>query len=210
MSTLFLASSTSRVAADITKRIKDFHNGMKLVFVPTAAEVEEGDLWWLDYDRQALIDAGFDVTDFSITNKKLEEIRSALENAQAVFFSGGNTYFLLQEIQKSRCAAYIRERVHQGLLYMGSSAGSILAGPELALVKNLDDRGLAPDLKGTQALGLTDVIVFPHWGSPHFHKRYEKVMQNGYKLGHKIVLLTDDQYLYVTDDWYQIMEVTKS
>lgn len=192
---------------DVIRHVPNYKKGMKLVFVPTAAEVEKGYLSWIHEDRQALIDVGFTVSDFSLANKSLEEVQKAFDPAQVVMFSGGNTYFLMQEIQRSNCAEYIRNRVSNGLVYMGTSAGSIVAGPKIDMVGDLDDRSLAPDLIGDECLQLTDVIIFPHWGSPHFEKRYEKCMQNGYKKGNKIVLLTDDQYLWVKDDCYQIISI---
>ena len=207
MKQLFLTSSNNYVVSDLIKHVPNFKKGMKLVFIPTAAEVEKGDRSWLDEDRQALVDVGFDVQDFSVSNKNLDEVKKAIDPAEVIMVSGGNTYFLLQEIQRSNCKAYLRERVENGLIYMGSSAGSIVAGPSIDAVGDLDDRNMAPDLQDDICLELTDVIVFPHWGSSHFQKRYEKCMQNAYKKGQKLVLLTDDQYLWVKDDWYQIMEI---
>lgn len=181
---------------------------MKLVFIPTAAEVEVGDRSWLDEDRQALADVGFDVSDFTFTGKSLEDVKQVLDPADAILVSGGNTYYLLQEIQKSGCEEYIRERVSQGLIYIGTSAGSIVAGPSIHLVYGLDKKEIAKNLQSERGLGLTDVIVFPHWGSPHFQKRYEVCMKNGYEKGNKIVLLNDDQYLWVRDDVYTIEDIT--
>lgn len=207
MKNLFLTSSNIYVMSDVVKYIPNFHVGMKLAFIPTAAEVEKGDRSWLDEDRQAAIDVGFDVLDFSFTKKTAAEVQTALDPVDVILVSGGNTYFLLQELQRSECTQYIQNRVEKGMVYIGTSAGSILAGPSIDAVGDLDDRSLAPDLTTDECLNLTDVIVFPHWGSPHFQKRYEKCMQNGYKKGKKLVLLTDDQYLWVRDQWYQIMSV---
>lgn len=53
MKKLFLTSSISFVASDIAKRLKK--RNLKLVFIDTAAEVEEGDLQWLKDDRKALV-----------------------------------------------------------------------------------------------------------------------------------------------------------
>jgi dipeptidase E len=110
-------------------------------------------------------------------------------------------------MRKSGFAELIKSFVDQGLIYCGSSAGSIVAGPDISLAQGLDDSSLAPELKDHIGLGLVDVVIFPHWGSEHFHNRYQKVMQSGYKTGLKIVLLTDDQYLLVKDDKYTIESV---
>lgn len=192
---------------DVVKHIPNFKLGMRLAFIPTAAEVEIGSLSWLHADRKALVDVGFDVFDFSFKDSSPSKVRAALDTVDVIMVAGGNTFFLLQEMQKSGSIEYLRERVNTGMVYMGSSAGSIVAGPSVSLIGDLDDRNEAPDLQGDQALGLIDIVVFPHWGNKFFEKSYDSCMQNCYKKGNKVVLLTDDQYLWVKDDWYQIMSV---
>ena len=53
MKRLFLTSSVHAVAHDIAKKV-DLSKGNKLVFIVTAADIEEGDKTWLKNDRQAL------------------------------------------------------------------------------------------------------------------------------------------------------------
>lgn len=74
MKRLFLTSSVAYVAADIAKRINQ--KGLKLAFILTPTEVEEGDLGWLRKDRQALLDAGFELTDYTFTNKSKEDVEN--------------------------------------------------------------------------------------------------------------------------------------
>jgi len=204
---LILTSSNNSVTADFIQHLSKKPSQMKLTFIPTAAEVEEGGLEWLHEDRRALVEAGFQVTDFTLTGKTKEAVKNMLESADFVFVSGGNTFFLLQEMKKSGFADLIKEYVNKGLIYGGTSAGSIVAGPDISLTAGLDDLSLAPDLKDYTALNLTDVVVFPHWGSEHFQRRYEEVMKTGYKKGLKIILLTDDQYLLVDGGKYSIESI---
>jgi endonuclease-3 len=49
--------------------------------------------------------------------------------------------------------------------------------------------------------------VFSHWGSESFSAEYRTTILDAYTKGEKIILLTDDQYLWVSDDWYKIMSV---
>lgn len=204
---LILTSSNNFVTASYVPYLPKQPSEMKMTFIPTAAEVEDGDLQWLKDDRQALVDAGFQVTDFTVTGKSKDEVAAMLNQTDFVFVSGGNTFFLLQEMKKSGFADLIGDYVANGGVYGGSSAGSVVAGPDISLVQGLDDPSLAPELADHAGLGLTDVVVFPHWGSEHFQNRYEKVMKSGYKTGLKIVLLTDDQYLLVRDKAYTIETV---
>lgn len=180
---------------------------MRLTFVDTAAEVEKGSRQWLFDDRQALVGAGFNVTDFTFTHKNQDEVKKMLDDTDFIFISGGNTFFLLQEMNKSGFSDIIKEYVDKGLLYGGSSAGSIVAGPDIEIIKDIDDPKVASDLKSYRGLGLCDVTVLPHWGNDHFKQGYEKVLRSGFKKGNKLILLTDDQYLLVQGDSYSIESI---
>jgi dipeptidase E len=204
---LILTSSNNYVTSDFITHLPKSPSEMRLTYIPTATEVEKGDTQWSDDDRQALIDAGFQVSDFTVTGKNKQEVQQMLDNTDFVFVSGGNTFYLLQEMRKSGFAELIKGYVDNGLLYGGTSAGSVVAGPDIALIKGLDNPALAPELSDYTGLGLVDVVVLPHWGSAHFQDRYQKMMQSGYKKGLKLVLLTDDQYLLVNENTYTIESI---
>ncbi len=207
---LFLASSVSEVARDIAKTIGEKARGMRLAFIDTASEVEEGDKKWLRDDRAALVDSGFTVIDYTLTGKRAAEIRRDLANVQVVFLEGGNQFYLLQQIQRSGFAPLVRTLVKDGVIYIGSSAGSQVAGPDLYPTYRPEHIKKAPLLKGYQGLGLVDFVVFPHWGSEHFKDLYLSFrMAHAYTINHKIILLTDRQYIRAEENMYRIEEVTK-
>lgn len=110
-------------------------------------------------------------------------------------------------MRKSGFSDLIHHYVDKGLIYGGSSAGSVVAGPDISLARELDDPTRAPELTDDKGLSLTDIVIFPHWGSEHFNNRYEKVMKSGYRKGLKIILLTDDQYLLVDHGKYSIESI---
>lgn len=208
MQRLFLASSGSAVTQAIATTIGKKARGMGLAFITTAAEVEEGDKWWLRDDRAALVRVGFEVFDYTVTGKTRNQVKKDLARAQAIFLSGGNTFYLLQQLQRCNGMSIIKERVNDGVLYIGSSAGSIIAGPDIEPVRMADNAVKAPKLKGTKSLGLVDFIVFPHWGSDNFRKIYlDHRLAHAYTTKHQIILLTDNQYVRVEGDRYRIEEV---
>lgn len=209
MKRLFLTSSVSFVASDIAKHLEGV-KGLKLAFINTPSEVEEGDLQWLEDDREALVRAGFTVSDYTITGKSKEKIKVYLKSMDVIYISGGNTFYLLEKIQQSNCAAVIRDYVENGKIYIGTSSGSIVAGPDIYPTYRLDNVKKAPNLKGYQGLGLVDFVVLPHWGSDDFRKLYlEHRLEHAYTTGNKIILLTDYQYVYVEGERYRIIEVAR-
>lgn len=202
---LFLASAVNEVASSIAKKIDC--KGLRLAFILTASEVEKGDLWWLRADRKALVDIGFDVFDYTLTDKTKDDIKKDLTKTDVLFFSGGNTFYLLQKIQESNCTEVIKKFVESGKVYIGSSAGSLIAGPDIYPVRFADDIKMAPKLKDYKGFGLVDFIVLPHWGHEDFKKAYlGGLIKSIYNNEHKTILLTNNQYVEVDGDTYKIEE----
>ena len=52
---------------------------------------------------------------------------AAIEEAEALFIGGGNTFRLLDRLQRTGAAAAITERARAGMPYLGSSAGTNVA-----------------------------------------------------------------------------------
>jgi len=203
---LFLTSSVSKVAHDIPKHT-DLSKGNKLVFIDTAAEPEKGgDITWLIDDRKALVDAGFDVTDYTITEKKSAELKAFLPKFDYIYLSGGNTLHLLSESYKSGFIDYVKELVKAGKIYIGTSAGSIITGPFIP--EYLRDDTKHSDVENKPSFGFVNFTVIPHWGSDFFKKEYlGKRLKVAYKTDSvPYVLITDNQYLLVEDDHFKIIE----
>ena len=208
MKTLFLASNVASVISDIVKNIDFSKTNRKLVFINTPAEVYEGEKPWLMEDKESLKKAGFQPFDYTITGKNEKQLRNDLSGIDFVFVSGGNTFYCLEKAKESGFIPVIRDLIlNQGKVYIGSSAGSLIAAPDIAPAANIDDIAKAPSLKDYKAFNLVDTVVLPHWGSERFRKLYMKTrLEKSYSTNNKIILLTDNQYLYIKDDWYQIVE----
>lgn len=204
---VFLTSSLQNVAKDLSSHLDK--SVKKFLFIITASEIKEKDLSWRDDDRKSMTKLGYKLEDYSVTDKSSGEIKEKLSEVDGIIMEGGNTFYLLQQIQLSRSAEIIRKFVENGGVYIGSSAGSIIAGPDIYPVRRLDNLKDAPRIKGNKGLCLTDIVILPHWGSPHFKSRYMTRWQQNYNLDHKIIPLTDNQYLVFNGENYKITDVKK-
>ena len=83
----------------------------------------------------------------------------ALESVEAIFVGGGNTYALLQRLRASHLVDALRERVHHGVPYMGSSAGANVAGPTILTTNDWN----VVALDCFVALGLVPFNINPHY-----------------------------------------------
>lgn len=203
---LFLTSSVNFVAKDIAKKIGGAKN-KRLLYIYTACELKLGEAWQIE-DRNALLKVGFKITDYTVTKKTKADIAKAVKRTDVIYFSGGNTFYLLQQIQLSQSADIFRNAIKAGKIYIGTSAGSIVAGPDIYPTYRLDNAKQAPKLKGYKGLSLVDFVVLPHWGSQHFRERYlNQRLAHNYNTKNKLILLNDYQYVQIESDWYQIIEV---
>jgi len=207
---LFLTSSVSFVASDIVKHIPDLDNYNSLVFINTPAENEEGDMSWQDDDRNALIKAGFKVSDYTITGKNRETIEKDIQNFRFIYISGGDTVYFLKKSLESGFHDLIKELIIQkNKIYIGTSAGSIATGP-----KPHDYYFTNPEnkkLKNLPGLNLVNFLVVPHWGAKFFKDLYLKGRMNitYHENQFPLILLTDYQYIEVDGDKIKIHDVKR-
>jgi len=207
MKRLYLTSAVSFVAKDIAKHIGKV-KGLKLAFINTPAELEKKDLEWQDDDRNSLVEVGFDIFDYTITDKTKEQIKNDLSVADVIYISGGNQFYLLEKIQQTDCADVIRDYVAKGKIYIGTSAGSMIAGGNQLCGYRPDLMKGVGKLKDYQGLGLVDFIVFPHWGSKDFEEKYFGFrLKHSYTEKDKVILLTNYQYVKVEGDMYRVIDI---
>lgn len=206
MKELFLTSASDYVMDDLIKHLPQDPKDLNLAFINTAAEVEEGDHWWVRDEKNKLLKVGFNLEEFSITGITREEIEKRLNNIQVIYFCGGNTFYLLDQVIKTGCDEIIKEKINNGVIYIGSSAGSMIVGTRIDLVSTIDDKSKAPDLKST-GLEIVDLSILPHWGSDIFHDEYLNGAESMYTEGVKILPLTNQQYVWIKDDSIKIIQV---
>ena len=203
---LFLTSSVHAVAHDIVQRV-DLKKGNRLVFIITPTEPEEDVEEWLPNDRKALVNAGFDVSDYTFTGKASAQIESDLNPYDFIYMSGGNTAYTLQQSQKTGFISLIKKFIREkGKIYIGTSAGSIIAGPRLPDYFKEEEI----KLEGRECYGFVNFTLVPHWGSEDFKERYLgerlKTVYNEEQV--PFLLLTDNQYVHVKDNDLQIIDLT--
>jgi dipeptidase E len=86
-----------------------------------------------------------------------------LKYFDVVFVDGGNTFYLLQKVRESGFDAAIENYLKQDWgVYVGVSAGTILAGPDVEIAEPWDDKDAAA-LADTKGLGMVAAAYSPHY-----------------------------------------------
>jgi dipeptidase E len=202
--TAFLASMAWRVLPDIVRLLPSPPACYRVAFVPTAAHLS-AERPWVDDDRTALVGAGFRVVDFDLAGQDEAGVRAALAAADLVFVAGGNTFVLLREAIRSGFRDLAPGLVRQGLIYVGSSAGALIAGPTVDPARFGDDPGEAPGLTDRAGLNLVNVVPLVHFGNELCRDEYVQLLDQDYRCGHPFVTLTDQQFLHARDDFYRVV-----
>ncbi len=133
---------------------------------------------------------------------------AAIEKAEAVYVGGGNTFRLVDSLQRLGLLEPIRRRVADGMPYMGVSAGSNVACPTLCTTNDM------PIVQPVsfETLGLVDFQINPHYFTgqvllrdgddlqEHFGETRDDRIREYHELNERPVIgLWEGTHLLVTD-----------
>lgn len=200
---IILTSSVATVADHIYKNHLSDKNYKSVLFIDTAAEPEvgkeDGDDDWLQADLKSLRDQSYQVDRWSVTDKTKAEIEAKLDEYDVIYMCGGNTIYLLQQMLETGAYDLIIKKVRSGKPYIGTSAGSIIAGPKIPVYLE-DAEGIKLD--NYTGFQFTNTIIVPHWGSEHFKTMYlEERLKLAYQAEEPpFLLMSDYHYAVVTED----------
>lgn len=153
--------------------IGDLLGNLKTVlFIPYALHDRDG---YASRARERFRTMGYDLDSIHTISDPVK----AVNDAEAIFIGGGNTFRLLKALYDTDVLQLIASRVTAGMPYIGSSAGSNVAGPT---IRTTNDMPIV-EPPSFEALGLVPFQLNPHFldadpNSTHMGEtREERILQ---------------------------------
>ena len=161
----------------------------KVLYITTAADGEnDSDKSWMDEEYETILDLGFskeNIYEFKIGQKEIN-----INDFDVIYMMGGNTFYLMDMIRKYNFDTVIKKAMDNGIIYIGSSAGSIILGNSVEYALPFDENNV--DLKDFSGLRIIDGIIIPH--ANRKEEFISKVKEN---IGEKLFLLYDENGIII-------------
>ena len=169
---LFLCSHFSSVGSLIEEEI----SMKKVLFIPTASIYEEYK-GYVGSARKLFKKLGAVLTEMDISKEEYENIEAAFNNADIIYFTGGNSFFLLEQLRKKGVDKLLKEELNKGKLFIGESAGAIVCAPDIKYIEMMDEKPGDYSLTDDGGLNLINFYVLPHYLTAPFKKVTEKILE---------------------------------
>ena len=161
----------------------------KMLYITTASDGEnDSDKSWMDDEYKTILNLGFE--EKNIYEYKIGQKEININNFDVIYMMGGNTFYLMDMIRKNNFDEVIKKAIDNGIIYIGSSAGSIILGNSVKYALPFDENNV--NLKDFNGLRIIDGIIIPH--ANRKEEFISKVKEN---IGEKLFLLYDENGIII-------------
>ncbi len=199
---LLLASTSKLYGQSYLEYLQDeipvfFKHIKQITFIPFARPSG------LSFDQYtALARQGFESQGIEVVGiHKFANYTEALEKSEAIFTGGGNTFLLLKTLYETGVLPQLKERIMAGMPYMGSSAGTNIAGLTIGTTNDMpivyppSFEALACVPFNINPHYLDPIPDLPHMGETRETRIFEFHTQNP----QPVVGLREGSWLHVTE-----------
>ena len=188
---------------NITKKYLSKMISNKIVFIPTAGNVEPY-TGYIDEGVEMLKSLGYELEIIDISKYDEDYLKNKLSKTECICISGGNTFYLLQELKKKNLIGLLYERIKEGLFYIGESAGAIIMSENIEYSQMMDDKSIASELDDYTGVNVFEHYVLPHIGEYPFEESTQKTLEN-YQDKISLVAINNSEAILVNDSGYTVV-----
>lgn len=204
---LFLASSLDKTIHLVLDRLPDTDKKRRVLFVANAADPFD-DKWWVESDRKAFADNGFDVVNIDLRKVTKDDFITHVKNADILHVCGGSTFYLLSLLNKNRelknCIIDVIKK--EDLIYTGTSTGSIIVSGSIEpYIHDKEEAESIKDLSDFNGFGLVNFLIIPHCNQTDFTESNKDVVEHMHKYNIPFLMIHDHQLVFVEDNKFEIL-----
>lgn len=151
--------------------------------------------------KQEISDLG--VTDAIIFNLN-DETFTLSDHFDIIYVCGGNTFRILDKMKKTGVYAFIDTLMEKNnSVYVGVSAGSIIAGPNIAIAGH-GSEGDPNDIHliDLESFGFTDISILPHFKS-HLQSEVDDFQTS---VSYPVIAIQDGEALLISENEQRIIK----
>lgn len=203
---LYLTSYRIPVPEKLFELVGKSPTETRIAIIPNAKDYYSERAWSvkLRETKEYLAKLGLkaDIVDLR-NHRNAEELEKLLSSYDLLWVSGGNTFCLRDEMQKSGFDKIIKELLNQGLVYAGDSAGACVVGRTLRGLESADDPEFTESILW-DGLNLLPNFILPHTDNPMFAEDIQAAREI-YKNDPSLLELTDSQALIIDGDKREVV-----
>ena len=180
---------------------------LKTLCITTAAYGQgEGNYDWMyPQDFDPLRSIGLNVEEYDIAGKSEQEVRDSLENVDIIIVTGGDTYYLLKHLRACNFKTILEEKIKEGVIYMASSAGAIVLGPDIDFIAPMDSPNKA-GLTDFTGLDIIPLRIVCHLNHPHLAGAARSILERGEQDEESNMIgLLDEQFIVYRNGVFRVV-----
>ncbi len=157
---------------------------------------------WMVGEIDAVQNLSKEFFEYDLRDKNAGDLENDLSSCDIIYFIGGNTYCLLDAVNKSGFRDFAPQFLKTGKSIWGGSAGAIIHCPDIDYIRAMDEpeKSTLTDFIG---LGLTDLYIMPHFNEgKHYQEALDCIASNP---DINIICLTDAQAIYIDGNRIEVL-----
>lgn len=200
---LFLCSHFSSVGSFLKEQIM----GKKVLFIPTAS-IHEDYTGYVGSARKLFKKLDAKLIECDISNEKIPNIKEFLEDSDVIYFTGGNSFFLIDQLRKTGVDVFLKQELKKGKLFVGESAGAIVCAPTISYIEIMDSIPVDYSQSDYKGLNIIDFYVLSHYLTAPFKKITEQIMEKYSNLDIKAI--NNSQAIIIKDGKREVITYTEN
>ncbi len=206
---LFLASSLDKTISLLIPKISKLSKENRVIFIANAADPLK-EKWWVDADRKAFVDSGFNLEEINLRNITSQQFAAELKKSDIIHICGGSVFYLLSLLQKKGIGKEIIEAVRKDkIFYTGTSAGSCIAAKSLEIFKfDPEEKKYAHLVSDFSGLNFVNFLIIPHCNNQEFIQANKDVIEHTPEFTDPLIFIQDSQAVWVKDDKFEILDLS--